>query len=178
MPSDNDILGLLENDVVYNFRLIWESLDTADEKLQNTVELFTFGAYTDYKNHAALILPLSEPMVTKLLELTVISAVNANVGKSVPLDTLLSLTSPALDTASALENLLISMIDAGVIDVKISAVTGAVNVNRAVVLRDAYDESRPLRIVSTPAVTTVSARKALNEWLHDAIYPTIKDLET
>ncbi|KAJ8144252.1 hypothetical protein OY671_002648 [Metschnikowia pulcherrima] len=187
MISESEIISRIEESGSYHFRDLLtlytgQSASTEqDDKILNTIELFAFGGYSSYARTPEHYINLSEKGKLKLAELSIISVISANVGNAISMGDLLHAVSPFVKDASALETILITMIDSGAVSVKIDERENLLRVMGVTVLRDAYNEQTyQLRVLEETDLMVMSvgkARQVLQKWLTNSIIPARKECE-
>ncbi|ODV65307.1 hypothetical protein HYPBUDRAFT_150671 [Hyphopichia burtonii NRRL Y-1933] len=164
-----------------------------EAKIINTLELYSFGTYREYKKKKQEYTIEGSRSFFKLVELSVISVVNDNIGRSITLKELLEeyefedaikemiseyqieqLELPFVDTTTTdpiliLELILIAIKYKGTIDVRIDEKTSSIEVIATNTLRDVYDDqSYQLKSLSLDDITNRSLSRAktnLCKWL-------------
>lgn len=186
--KDEALLDLFD-DSKYNFVDFLQNVsscyltETADvQQIINTFELFAFGDWRHYLKYQAKFIHLPSEGVRKLAKLTLISCCNENEGSVLPTKDLVHSLDLALreltagDQEEALETLLISMVDEGLIDARIDERRKEVHFLTSHVQRDAYNPSTcELRVLDEhtdiPKRSVSLARAALKQWLDQQITP-------
>lgn len=164
-----------------------------EAKIINTLELYSFGTYREYKKKKQEYTIEGSRSFFKLVELSVISVVNDNIGRSITFRELLEeyefedaikemiseyqieqLELPFVHTTTTdpiliLELILIAIKYKGTIDVRIDEKTSSIEVIATNTLRDVYDDqSYQLRSLSLDDITNRSLSRAktnLRKWL-------------
>lgn len=159
----------------------------------NTLELYSFGTYREYKKKKQEYTIEGSRSFFKLVELSVISVVNDNIGRSITFKELLEeyefedaikemiseyqieqLELPLVHTTTTdpiliLELILIAIKYKGTIDVRIDEKTSSIEVIATNTLRDVYDDqSYQLKSLSLDDITNRSLSRAktnLRKWL-------------
>lgn len=195
MTSQNIVL-LLENDSTYNFGELLINPANLDPQLVNTIELFAYGDYSHYVKYKSQYTLLNEKQLVKLIKLTLISLANDFEGHSVEIQRILlenqletaikqyvsmrrasvhdGLLQGNETMANALERIIIDMKYHGMIDMKIDQAGQKVNIIKALLLRDSYDDESKLRVLTEDDVAnrlTKRAMEGLQQWLDTKIVP-------
>lgn len=195
------VTSLLEDDTTYNFGEILANSNSLDPQLVNTVELFAYGNYGLYEKYRSQYHQLTKKQLLKLIKLSIISLANDFEGYSVNIDQVLhdqklesgilqylSMTSGAFDdeilqvnetSVDGLERIIIDMKYHGLVDVKIDQLGQKLNIVKAIVLRDSYDDESKLRVLTGEDVAnrlTGRAIASLQEWLEGTIVPLKEEI--
>lgn len=178
MNSDQVYEILARPDIINYEPFLSQSLAT-DEKLINTIELFAFGDIQTYIKFKDSFIQVKGRSLEKLVTLSLLSILCENVGNELSMSEILEKL-VFLETAEALENLLIYMVDSDYIDVTIDQQKATVSVNEVFVLRDAYnDQSYTLRVLGENDVRCKSvtwAREVLRKWTKEIVVPNKEQL--
>lgn len=154
--------------------------EATDEKLRNTVELFAYGTVEHYEKYRHKFIELDATCLQKLVCASLLTLLSENIGNTLKqVDILAKLR--CLETPDALEDLLISMVDANCVSVKIDRQKCTVAVLDVAVLRDAYSNDITLRVLQPHEVQSASvawARQVIRAWIDQKIVPAQLEVQS
>lgn len=181
MTTTEQIITRLETPEIYNFRDILDSYIESpaqtgiNDQVLNTLELFAYGGCSAYSKSPGKYMNLSEKGKEKLIQLSILSVLNGNVGNYVSFNDIIRVVNPFITEPLALESVLITMTDSDTIKVKIDEKKQVLRVVDTPVLRDAYNEStyrlRVLEIEDLMVLLVGRAKQILQKWLDESIAP-------
>ncbi|KAK6456272.1 uncharacterized protein RJT20DRAFT_128116 [Scheffersomyces xylosifermentans] len=182
--KDPSVLNYLKHLIQYNQQTKHNEQTPENQLYTNTMELFAFGNYSHYIKYKPQFVELqTEPeLLLKLVRLTIISIVNEHEKLLVDVDAILEDKEYGLGQALieldtdnkgvelVLEDVLISMVDDNIADVKIDDENRKLVINRGNVLRDSYTPAlyrlKVLKEEDIPRRNLARAGEILRNW-HD-----------
>lgn len=190
MISTDEALEYLFDEANYNFCDFLQEVSCGDAPendqvllIINTVEVFAFGNLCHYTKYKENLVELPGRGIERLMKLTLVTFCNENEGGSVSFDDLMGALMPYIEEhEETLQTLLISMVDAKVINALIDEHHRKVYFYASYVQRDAYNASTyKLRVlnedadISNRSVST--ARGILQQWVNEHIAPARQQLQ-
>lgn len=153
----------------------------------NTYELFAFGSYSDYIRLPEQFLDFPGSAHLKLAKLSVVTVANENEGKNVAfadllekhaLEQALERVSPGSDKLSALEKLLVEMVDEQLVEALIDEESESVRLS-SIAVRECIPENYRLRVLSEESTRrrhVARAKEYLQRWLDERVDPATAKL--
>ncbi|CAI5757562.1 unnamed protein product [Candida verbasci] len=168
---NQEVVNLLKEKNKYSYLIELLKLGDIDEKLINTVELFTVGNYQHYLKYQQDYIELDTELIEKLIKLTIISICNDHENSQ------LNLSSPEFKSyglPEELDKFVIDLIFNGVVNVKIDQVNNCWIINESS-SRDVYNSRiYNLKVLNEDDIKTRSVNYAvlnLKNWVNDRLIP-------
>ena len=193
--SQKEVIGALVDENIYTYKSLVTRLceenrkSDGSDKIYNTVELFAFGTYEDYKANKEWFEELNAALLKKLIKLTILSIIAEREGQIIRirefvrmlglgegLDHYSSLNAWKTDNEIALDKFILEMIDENLILAEIDDEENQIIIYKTILLRESpkteYPPFKYLKNSTVSKYTLEHATQQLLNWQENNLKPT------
>ncbi|MCP8717437.1 MAG: hypothetical protein M5E90_08450 [Asgard group archaeon] len=156
--------------------------DDNDDKLLNTLELFTFGNFKQYNKYKTKYIELNEIMINKLIKLTLISINTDFINQIISFDKINQIYDLNI---GKIYNILIELNFQNLINIQIDDVQNVLIIKEKKILRDVYNDDEDdykLRVLNEDEDLGVTklvklSKLKLQNWINEKLNPVKNEIE-
>lgn len=156
--------------------------DDNDDKLLNTLELFTFGNFKQYNKYKTKYIELNEIMINKLIKLTLISINTDFINQIISFDKINQIYDLNI---GKIYNILIELNFQNLINIQIDDAQNVLIIKEKKILRDVYNDDEDdykLRVLNEDEDLGVTklvklSKLKLQNWINEKLNPVKNEIE-